>query len=406
MSDQLPPGILPLRVPDGSTKAGRNCCYCITLPAKNEATYIEAALRALHLQVDPRGHRIDPATYEVILLANNCSDPTAMIARRYAAAHPDFRLHVIEVTIPAEVASIGVARRLLADLAVSRLPAHGVICTTDADSTVDAQWLYHTQRALARGAQVVGGRIVVRQTARSGYRKTHLQDVTYRMLQMLLESIIDPSDEDPWPRHFQNYGPSIALRKSVYLACGGMPVTRCIEDVHLTWALERIDVNVVHDPAIKVYTSDRESDRIDGIAFSHTLDEWTRMENEGRKPVVWGLRHCIMLYKWKVALRKAFYERRIGNTPALFELADYLGMSYAEMEERIVQTPTAGALYQDFRRMLERTHSFSDVPFEEAIRELRRFTQSALCHPCASTRPDDTAQHGRSVSGKSSGVLA
>ena len=404
----LPPGILPLTAADGSEYAHPECSFCITLPAKDEAAHITEALRALHLQVDPHGRPLDPTTYEVLLLANNCSDETADVARAYGAAHPEFRLQVLEVTIPAEVASVGVARRLLGDLAVTRLPEHGVICTTDADSTVDRHWLYYTRCAFERGAVAVGGRIIVRQQDRLRYRKTHLQDVTYRMLQVLLESLIDPCAEDPWPRHFQHYGPSIAVRKKAYLACGGMPAVRCIEDIHLVWALERIDVAVVHDPNIKVYTSDRESDRIDGIAFSRTLDEWGRMDVEGRKPVVWGLQHCIMLFKWKVALRRAFRERRIGNSPALFELADYLGMPYGELEQRIATAQTAGELYQDIRRILEHTHEFSDAPFEEVIRDLRRFTRSVHLRPrpSFSRRPAGSGRTAHPSGGKSPAAVA
>ena len=311
----------------------------------------------------------------------------------YATAHPDFQLQVVEVILPPEVAYVGVARRLLGDLAISRLPDDGVICTTDADSTVDPYWLYHTRRAFERGAAAVGGRIIVRQQERARYRKTHLQDVTYRMLQVLLESLIDPCAEDPWPRHFQHCGPSIAVRKDAYLACGGIPAVRCIEDIHLVWALERIDVAVVHDPKIRVYTSDRESDRIDGVAFSHTLDEWGRMDAEGRRPVVWGLQHCIMVFKWKVALRRAFRERRIGNSPALFELADYIDMPYGELEHRISTAQTAGELYQNIRRILEHTHEFSDAPFEEVIRDLRRFTRSVHLRP----RPSSSRRQGGSA---------
>ena len=387
----LPPGIPTLTVPDGSKRVPPTCKFCITIPAKNEAARITAALQALHRQYTPSGRRLSTASYEVIVLANNCTDDTAAVARAYGVLHPDFQLHVTELTLSPEVACVGVARRLLGDLAVARLPEDGVVCTTDADSTVDRHWLYYTRQALIRGAQVVGGRILVRSGERQGYRKTHLQDVTYQMLRTLLESTIDPCHRDPWPRHYQHFGPSLAIRRATYLACGGIPPVRCIEDIEFVWALERIDIQVVHDPKIKVYTSDRESDRIDGIAFSHTLDEWVRMEEEGRKPVVWGLQHCIMLFKWKVALRRAFYERRIGHSPALYELADYLEMTYGELEHRITTAPTAGALYQDIRRILEHTHEFSDAPFAEAIADLRWFThsmhRSTTPRPAAAIRP-------------------
>ena len=381
--DELP----LLQLPDGSSRVSERCTYCVTIPAKDEAGLITQTLKALYVQTDPAGIPIDRQTYEVILLANNCTDDTAEVARDFGRRHPDFRLHVVEITIPRETASIGVVRRLLAETAVARLPEDGIVMTTDADSYVDREWLYHTERAFARGARAVGGRIIVNQSSRSRYRKTHLQDVTYRILQARLETIIDPCAENPWPRHWQNFGPSLAITVAAYRACGGMPPVTCIEDIHLTWALERIDIPVVHDPNIKVYTSDRESERIEGIAFSHTLDEWTRMHHEGQQPVVWGLRHCIQLYKWKVALRKAFYARRIGNTPALSSLMHTLDMSGHELERRITEATSAGSLYQDVRRMIEAKHSYSDATLDRAIDDLRRFTRSAR------TRAPYTSKH-------------
>lgn len=402
MIDPTPIEIAPLQLTDGSTRANEGCNYCITIPAKNEAGYIVRALEALYYQLDLREKFIDRAAYEVILLANNCTDNTAGLAREFGALHPEFQLHVVEIEVPREIAGIGVARRLLSETALSRLPDDGIIITTDADSYVDRHWLYYTAQAFSKGARAVGGRIIVDHSGRGSYRKTHLQDVTYRMLQARLETIIDPSMENPWPRHFQNYGPSTALSVAAYRACGGMPAVKCIEDVHLAWALERIDIPVVQDPRVKVYTSDRESERIEGVAFSRTLDEWTRMQREGRQAVVWGLGNCIQLYKWKVALRRAFNDRRIGHSPALNTLLETLHMSGHELERRITEAVSAGALYQDLRRMIEATHGYSDVTFERAISDLRQFTRSArLRFPYAPTRPGDNAPHARYEDGES-----
>lgn len=281
------------------------------------------------------------------------------------------------------------------DEAANRLPPHGVIVMTDADTRVDKHWVSATLAAFDAGALAVGGRIIVPRGDRTGYRRIHLQDVTYRSLQMLVESMIDPDDRDPWPRHFQHYGPSLAVRVDAYLACGGMPPVRFIEDAAFAWALERIDVQFVHDPAVKVYTSDRRSDRIEGVTFSHALEEWTRMEEEGRRPVVFGLQHCIQLFKWKVALRRAYRDRRIAGLPALLSLSDYIGLTPRELQTLVVRAPTFGTLYQGVRERLERSHGFSDTPFVEAIRDLRRFTQSARIplvssrHPYGSGRPGD-----------------
>ncbi len=371
------------------------CRLSVTVPAKDEAAYITATLEALYAQVDDTGQPLDRTIYEVILLANNCTDATAEVARAFGHDHPDFRLHVVERQLASEVAHVGTARRLMMEAAAARLPTEGIICTTDADTLVDRHWVCATLRAFDRGALAVGGRIIVPRGGRTGYRKIYLQDVTYRMLQARLESMIDPCPDDPWPRHFQQYGPSMAVRVDAYRKCGGMPALRAIEDVALGWALERVDIHFVHDPAVKVYTSDRSSDRVQGQAFSHALEEWTKMDAEGRKPVVFGLQHCIQLFKWKVALRRAFAVGSAAGTPALRSLAEYLEIPPDEMERRVIAAPNFGTLYQEFRQLLERTHGFSDAPFDQAIRDLRRFTRAARGGD-ASRRPVGSAPHAHS----------
>ncbi len=403
MSDLILDGLSALELEGQLPPIAPGCRLCVTIPAKNETAFITSTLEALHHQLNLDGSALDPNSYEVILLANNCSDDTASVARRYASEHPAFRLHVLEQAMPAPHACVGVARKLIMDEAARRLPGSGIIAMTDADTIVDCYWIAATLRAFARGARAVGGRIVVPPTNRKGYRKIHLQDVTYRSLQALLESMIDPSEQDPWPRHFQHYGPSLAVERNAYLECGGMPPWRAIEDAAFAWALERIDVTFVHDPAVRVYTSDRESDRIQGVAFSSSLKEWTKMEEEQRKPVVFGLNHCIDLFKWKVALRRAFNERRIGSLPALLSLARYLEITPGELQHWVVTAPTFGALYQDVRKEIERTDSFSDRTFDQAIRELRNFTRTARGPLLSSTHPAGTDRpcfhvHGDSLS--------
>ncbi|MBB4079210.1 glycosyltransferase involved in cell wall biosynthesis [Lewinella aquimaris] len=382
MLDPLSPVLPPLKLPPIHPA----CRLSVTVPAKDEADFILPTLRALRWQVDECGAPLDPACYEVILLANNCRDATANLARAFARAHPDFRLHVVERHFRPEVACVGTARRMMMEAAAERLPPHGIISTTDSDTLVDRHWVAATLRAFDRGAYAVGGRITTPRCHRGAYRKIYLQDVTYRLLQARLEHMIDPQPDDPAPRHFQQYGPSMAVRVDAYRACGGMPPLKAIEDVALGWALERIDVSFVHDPAVRVTTSDRASSRVDGVAFSHALDEWGRMIAENRKPVVPGLQNCLRLYKWKVALRRAFFERRLGGSPALFSLASYLDLSPASLEERVAAAPTFGALYQDIRQQLEATHAFSDTTFEVAIQDLRKFTRSACLSPVAKHR--------------------
>ena len=367
--------------------ADPRCRCCITIPAKNEADYLRPTLTALCEQLDLNGRALDPALYEIMVLANNCTDGTADLARTIGREYPGLRLHTVELTLPPARAYVGYIRKLMMDEAAQRLPPHGIIATTDADTVADRHWLATTFRAFDRGARAVGGRIIVPATHRRGYRKIHLQDVTYRSLQSLVETMIDPNPDDPWPRHFQHYGPSLAVEREAYLACGGMPALRCIEDATFAWALERIDVDIVHDPTVRVYTSDRSSDRISGVTFSQSLEEWTNMQQENRQPVVFGMQHSIDLFKWKVALRRAFYERRIGTLPALTSLSELLNLTPRELQHMVVTAPSFGALYVDIRQRIESTHSFSDRTFPEAIGELRRFTHSARERPASATHP-------------------
>jgi glycosyltransferase involved in cell wall biosynthesis len=78
------------------------CKVSVIVPAKDEAQTIVATLTALANQTDLHGQPLNPLTYEIIVLANNCSDESAAIARQFAQQHPDLVLHIAEVTLPPE----------------------------------------------------------------------------------------------------------------------------------------------------------------------------------------------------------------------------------------------------------------------------------------------------------------
>ena len=205
----------------------------VIVPAKDEEQTITATLEALYHQVNRRGEPIDKRTYEVIVLANNCTDATAAVAQAFADTHPDFRLFVIALSIPAPNAHVGYVRRLLMDEASRRFDwlrrPRGVIASTDSDTVVEATWVSNTLRAVVQGADAVGGRILT--LPQSIGRRYYLQDVAYRFLQAQLESAVDPNLADPWPRHFQNFGPSLAVTREFYERAGRMPAIPLLEDV-------------------------------------------------------------------------------------------------------------------------------------------------------------------------------
>jgi glycosyltransferase involved in cell wall biosynthesis len=54
----------------------------VAIPAHNEARYIGGCLAAVALQRDEAGAPVEGGSFEILILANNCSDDTAEVAVR------------------------------------------------------------------------------------------------------------------------------------------------------------------------------------------------------------------------------------------------------------------------------------------------------------------------------------
>ncbi|HYI14911.1 MAG TPA: glycosyltransferase family 2 protein, partial [Thermomicrobiales bacterium] len=218
--------------------------------------------------------------FEIILLVNNSDDGSAAAARAFARQHAELALHVVEIDLPEEVAHVGRARRLLMDLAAARLGPTGVIATTDADTVVAPDWIAMTLAEIAAGADAVAGRILVDPVGFAEHDRHaqlfHLRDVTYRYLVAELEARLAPDPFDPWPRHFQHFGPSMAVTVETYLRSGGMPPLPSLEDVAFSDALRRIGARIRHSPAVRVVTSARPTGRT-GFGFAVQLGCWSQM---------------------------------------------------------------------------------------------------------------------------------
>ncbi len=76
------------------TPALPQCEVCVIVPVRNEAQTLESTLKALAYQTHLEGKPFDPKRYEIILLANNCSDNSAMIAHWFAKSYPNLVLAV------------------------------------------------------------------------------------------------------------------------------------------------------------------------------------------------------------------------------------------------------------------------------------------------------------------------
>ena len=264
----------------------------------------------------------------------------------------------------------------------------GSIASTDSDTTVGATWVYHTLEAIRAGADVVGGRIIAQPQIIG--RRYYLQDVMYRYLQAQLESVIDPDPADPWPRHFQNFGPSLAVTAEVYARAGRMPVLPALEDVRFYEALQRCDARIRHCPRVQVVTSARTQGRVD-FGFSVQLQQWEQMVQAGTPLLVPGADYWLYRFTLQRQVRCA-WERR--SFSLIQFVARSLLLSPYELYDRMRQATYFGAFWQELVACPEvevfiKQH-FTPVDIAVAIADLRRYLRQG--HPFAPTHRADTGR--------------
>jgi glycosyltransferase involved in cell wall biosynthesis len=229
----------------------------VAIPVRDEAKRIGNCLETLSRQSIPADH--------VVLLLNNCTDGTADVVKSFPkAAH---RLHLIERQLEGASANAGVARGLAMDHAAS-LTANGIILTTDADGEVPPDWIELNLQAIQEGADAVCGRAVI-DPIEALLIPQHLHDddareVAYGQMLDQIRSIILPDTADPWPRHQEDSGASLAITVSMFRRIGGLPRLPSGEDRALIESLRMIDARVRHEPQISVVVSGRIEGRAGG----------------------------------------------------------------------------------------------------------------------------------------------
>ena len=242
------------------------------VPARDEAEALPALVAALAAQTDLSGAPLGRDVAEVLLFLNNCADGSERVARRLARWTPGVRLHVACGELAGDAAHVGTARAALMDAACARLLAvgrpGGLILSTDADTRPTRRWIAETEREVACGADAVGGRAMLDAAERAALprhvRAHYLRDLGYRRALERMRSLYAPEPHDPFPRHHQHYGASLAVTAAAYVRAGGMPPARSSEDVALVRALLCTGARVRHSDRVRVVTSARARGRADG----------------------------------------------------------------------------------------------------------------------------------------------
>jgi hypothetical protein len=217
-------------------------------------------LRALALQDGPARHCI-------LALLNNCTDETASVIQRLRPSLP-CQVHVVEQDFPPEHANAGHARRAAMERAAALAGPDGIIMTTDADGRVAADWIAANLAAIEAGADVVCGRAIIDPLEAALIPDAlHADDAlecAYADLLDEIHDLLDPDPADPWPRHTEHSGASIAVTGGLYLRAGGVPAVPIGEDRALLAALRRVDARIRHAPEVSVIVSGRTIGRAAG----------------------------------------------------------------------------------------------------------------------------------------------
>lgn len=377
--------------------------FSVVLPVRNEAHHLGRALAALAAQRQLDGQAFDATRFEVLLLANNCSDDSAAVARAFARRHPACAVHVAEAGLPAELANVGHVRGALMDAACRRLGAHQrpgrCIVSTDGDTTVAPNWLAHTELAIAAGADAVGGRIRLGASSRIEPRtlRWYRLDAAERLARSRLEDLLDPDPADPWPRHHQHFGASLAITPQAYLAVGGLPRVPYLEDQALVDALRLQDLRVRHSTAVKVKTSSRQDGRAE-VGLAWQLRQWGRAGMQAEGWLVQDVNAWVQDVQQRRRLRELWALGRTGadgsrwpdaqaRPSALSRLAGALGVMPAWLAGEVAAARHFGALWAQVQARLNAeaqaeppaqvqaqhsaTRSSPPVPVRSAVDQLR-----------------------------------
>ncbi len=245
-----------------------------------------------------------PKPLNVVIVLNNTDDRSSEAAASAASRLPRICLTLKDVHFPPPQAHVGSARKLAMDVASIMIDNEaGVILSTDADSVPNDNWIEANLRAIEAGADLVGGRIVG-DREEEALLGPHFQRraqfyARYAELCDELASLIDPIEHDPWPRHHDHTGASLAVRSEVYRRVGGLDPLPFREDLGFVAKVEASGYRLRHPQDVEVMVSARTVGRASG-GMADCLRTWIEAEQAGQPALV----ECPRLVKRRLLLRR------------------------------------------------------------------------------------------------------
>ena len=226
---------------DAGTSAAAIRAVGVVVPAHDEQQLLPACLASL--RVAARHPALERIEVHVIPVLDACSDDSGAVARG-----------ALEV----RARNVGVARAagFAAVLAreAGRAPRELWLATTDADSTVPADWLAEQVRLASLGAEVVAGTVEV-------------QDWSEQP--PVVRERFARSYGAPGQGHLHVHGANLGMSAAAYLDAGGVPPLALAEDQALVDALRVRARRLVATGRIRVTTSGRRESRTTGGFADH-----------------------------------------------------------------------------------------------------------------------------------------
>jgi cellulose synthase/poly-beta-1,6-N-acetylglucosamine synthase-like glycosyltransferase len=201
----------------------------VVVPAHNEAATIKQTIQSCL-------HQTYPAT-QVIVVADNCTDATASLARAAGAT-------VIEGS--------GGSKASAQNLALPHVLAD-VVVALDGDNTLDATALAHLVSTMRAGHAGTCASVLPKDTS-TIYSQ-------YRTMYHALANGWTKKIQDILGRQLVLNGMANCHRTDVLIRMGGFPDDSVTEDFNLTWALHRRGYSVAFTPEAFVYTQEPTSFR-------------------------------------------------------------------------------------------------------------------------------------------------
>ena len=373
--------------------SARRAHTVVAVPARDEAERISACLNALLDQRELDGAPSLTDAIHVVVLANNCRDDTAEIARRSGGL-----IEVVEADLPPSSANAGAARRAAMDAAASRLPGGaGLICTTDADSRPRPDWIARLWKAVDGGAEAVAGAVDFDplEAAALSFSPGRRDEARYAALQAEIVARADPEAHNPWPNHIWAWGANLAVTASAYRRVGGLPPTPLAEDRAFVEQLRRHDVPVRHCLEARVWTSARRLGRADG-GLASLVDDHTGADCAPCDAVLEPAQAA-----WRRAAWRRRFRKLVAEAAPASSLMSRLGLAPGVLEAALAQ-PTFGAAWSVLEdaspRLQPRRLSLQELPAEiaRAERLLSRVSPSGPADPADRARAASAGLWSRS----------